>query len=175
MISLSRISTRYQYSEDRICLNGEAEDGELINIWLTRRLADRLVKNLTRWLEPQDMPGYSYTTPKVAAAQLRAIADRQEVKSEAVSKESEHEPPRQDWLVESIEMAYSRFGATFTFKGGRGEEQSARFNVSTQNLQQWLDILYEQYIQADWPIDVWPQWVRIGQIPPRYMDSIVWN
>ena len=50
MSELCRVTSQYVDFEDRIRLTGELTDGQQVVLWLTRRLTERMVPHLVKWL-----------------------------------------------------------------------------------------------------------------------------
>ena len=50
VIKLQRLTTEYIVIEDRIRISGETRDSGPVVMWLTNRLAMRVVPQLLRWL-----------------------------------------------------------------------------------------------------------------------------
>ena len=66
VIKLQRLTTEYIVIEDRMRISGETRDAGPVVMWLTNRLAMRVVPQLLRWLEDQAAPtaGSSSDSPR---------------------------------------------------------------------------------------------------------------
>lgn len=158
-IILKRLTTEYSELEDRIRLAGEIESGGLV-IWLTQRLAQRLVPLLLQWIERQQ------------AAPRRSVAlfgfGRQSVQA------ADNSPaPLPAWLATSVDISSSSEQVVLTFKDGAG--QAARFSLAAASLRQWLEILHEMYLHAGWPQDIWPEWMVGGAAVFKGEQDMVWH
>lgn len=186
MSALNRLTTKYIDTEDRIKLSGDRTDGQELIIWLTQRLANRLVEHLTQWLEKQDVPVCSYAVPPKAepGSNNASINHRSREKDGSISIASDkqqldaadtvlQEP--ETWLVNSIDITRCSQGLSLIFKGKKQGQQTASFSMSVQSLSQWLDILYGQYSRAQWPVEAWPRWMQAGLIPSHQMEDVVWH
>ena len=143
-LELTRITTIYVDTEDRISLVGEDEIGEHQRLWLTQRLLSLLVEKLLDWL-PQTHEGIQEIAQQVA--------------------QSKHDPEHPviasseslNWLVNEIALEPSGGVIGLLFKSDRCEDVAVvRFNEIS--LRQWLDILFRQYQHAGWISVDWPSW-----------------
>jgi hypothetical protein len=150
--TLKRITTEYIGTEDRIRLSGEVGNDVPLVIWLTQRLLQRLVPMLLRWLENQnaDMP---YADILQGFAQQAATAGlTPQAPVLACSKSTA-------WLAQSVDIGQSKQAVTLRFCGADGEEPVS-LTLAATLLRQWLSIVYDAYIKAKWPIEIWPAWLR---------------
>ena len=143
-LELTRITTIYVDTEDRMGLVGEDEIGEHQKLWLTQRLLNHLVEKLLDWL-PQTHDGIQEIAQQVA--------------------QSKHEPEHPviasseclNWLVDEITIESSKGVMGLLFKSDKCEYVAVvRFNEIS--LRQWLDILFRQYQHAGWISVDWPSW-----------------
>jgi len=156
MTTLKRITTDYIDVEDRIRVAGEYSAGAPVVIWLTRRLLQRLLPALLLWLERQgaDTP---HATILLGFAQQAARAELAPAPAVQTSANSTA------WLVLSVDVAQSVQAVGLTFKGTH--EQRVTLTLAAKPLRQWLSILYDAYRKAEWPLDLWPQWLRESNQP----------
>ena len=157
-IILKRLTTEYIEQEDRIRLSGESDNGRLV-IWLTQRLAQRLVPLLLQWLE-------QHSTSRQAAALFSF--DQQKVQATNLVPEVAF-----DWLISSIDITTNKEQAGLTFKSEAGHAATITFDAS--HLQRWLDIVRDTYIQAEWPQDAWPAWISNSAPVLRGEQAVVWQ
>lgn len=150
---LQRVTTRFVPAEDRICLAGAGAGGDVRVLWLTRRLLDRLVPVLVRWLEERTSVRDVWQAEVVQSfaqqAASAALVPQAPVSDEAASA---------IWLVVEVDIVRGEGQLDLRFKGAGGEQES--LSLLPQALRQWLGILYAAYLRADWPRGVWPQWLR---------------
>lgn len=169
MTELQRITTIFVDSEDRIRLAGEGAAGQALLLWLSQRLLNRVLPHLCAWLEHQaPATAHSYTDAARAEvlqsfAQLAALAallPQAPVPSHA---------PSGAWLVHSVDVTTGEHAVTLTFKAAVGEtHEPATLTLPEQALRQWLNILHDQYIAAEWPLTLWPEWVAQPQSSPTH-------
>ncbi|MFD0666785.1 hypothetical protein ACT80S_03620 [Ramlibacter sp. MAHUQ-53] len=160
MPDLQRITTEYVEAEDRLRLSGERPDGSTVVLWLTLRMAVRLVPPLCRWLE-------QHTT--AAGAPLEVV---QEFAQQAALAALEPAPPvratgeARAWLVHSVDVNIRNDLVQLGFKAEGQGEVLARIAFAPQPLRQWLGILHDQFRKADWPLAAWPEWVTEARPRP---------
>lgn len=157
MTSLHRITTEYSEAEDRLRLAGEDAHGQTVVLWLTQRLLGRLLPHLCQWLEQQ---GGNAPMAEVRQefAQLKARADL-----------APQPPVRagadvQGVLIHTVELNATHAGMGLQFKD-MGGHMVASLHMQPMPLRQWLNIVFDQYLKAQWPTAVWPQWVADAQPP----------
>ncbi len=143
---LKRATTKYVPHEDRIRLTGENVSGQIAEMWLTQRLLNRMVPHLCGWLVRRGDEALQ------DFAQQKAVAGLQRQPPVRSSEDAE------SMLVREIDVKTAKAGLVLTFKGGP-DEIAGLFQLSPRALRQWLSILHDQYVQAGWPIGLWPDWV----------------
>lgn len=158
-MNLGRVTTVYVDVEDRFRLSGEAEDGQVLVLWLTQRLLCRLVPHLVQWLDKR-APLQASSRPMAAAAQVMHVFAQQS----AVARLSPQAPVEttaagRGWLVQKVDVATLEESVRLAFKPpGEGGGQAC-VTMEATHLRQWLGIVHGQWLQAGWPPDVWPQWM----------------
>lgn len=161
MKHFERITTEYVDAEDRICMAGTLSDGEVVQAWFTQRLLQRLVPALVQWLQAQDA---GPTGPDALRAEVMHGFAQQAARAQ-LSPQHPVLPVPGDavWLVYAVDVARHPRAVRLTFKGTRsGEADVAALGALTlapQPLRQWLNILYDNYRKAAWPLQAWPDWV----------------
>lgn len=157
MIDLERMTTEYVADEDRISISARIKGDGTIRLWLTRRIADRMVPALAKVVQPRhEDPAYAEVVGEMA--QQRA--------------EQNHEPqepvkpthPDQEWLVCKIDLRMAKAGAVLIFAGS--ESEHARLTMTFELLRQWLAILRRVYQAGEWPLAVWPNALQEGAARP---------
>ena len=164
MNKLERLTTQYVDSEDRIRVSGEPASGDVLAIWLTRRLLDRLISHLVLWLEQQsgDLPQRDMLMGFAQQAAWSQLAPQPPV---ALSQESEQ------WLVTSVDLSPGQEQLQLVFKGTRGQE--AVISFAPLALRQWLGIVHDAYQAAGWPDNPWPEWIGGDNALPGQVS--VWH
>lgn len=150
---LERITTEYIDTEDRIRLSGEVGSDDVpVMIWLTQRLLQRLLPILLLWLENQnaDMPHAEILHGFAQQAAKAELTPQAPVLAGSNSTA---------WLAHSVDIEQSEQAVTLTFYGADGQEPVSLTLVATP-LRQWLSIVYDAYLKAEWSIEIWPGWLR---------------
>lgn len=167
MTGLQRITTVYCDEQDRLRLSGEQAQGQVIVLWMTQRLTNRLVAHLC------EVAGAGAADS--LASQLQRSFELQVAAASLVEQ-----PPVQptcdaaEALVYSVDVTSSQSGARLVFKGS-SREVLAELGLPHVPLQQWLGIVHGQYRSAQWPMAVWPAWVEEAQSPAPRPSEAVWH
>jgi hypothetical protein len=175
-----RLSTKYIATEDRLrvtCERGGGADGQPPQaFWLTQRVMLRLLPTLLAWLEKQTAGAQEATADAAAATDARAVALHSFAQHSArMATARERQEPVQPidaqdvWLVRVVNVTLSATEASLTFRSlAEGEEAAAGLDGSRQvtltlaarPLRQWLNIVHDAFVRAEWPLAVWPAWMR---------------
>lgn len=147
-MELRRITTHYDPVEDRIRLTGEDESGRSVALWLTRRLLNRLIPVIVRWLERREEALVESDFFRVAAGNRADAFIPQDPVCEA--------PSQRRWLVKSINISRAE-DITLLFHGG---DREFSLTLGPRPLRRWLDVLHALYRTAEWPRDGWPEWAE---------------
>lgn len=150
---LQRLSSEYVELEDRLRLRGEDAQGRVQAVWLSQRLARRLLPALCRWLEgeaPSDpahaelLQGFAQEAARAAYQPQPPVAPRE---------------ARPSWLAVEIDLRAGPGGLHLTLRGQQADERAC-LDFGAESLRQWLDILHGLWRQAGWPEADWPAWLR---------------
>lgn len=166
MRSLSRLTTEYVEAEDRIRIAGElpAQTGEdsprTVVLWLTQRLLNRLLPHLLNWLERHHGMPQGWDEAVQGFAQQAAVAA---LEPQAPVRSA---PESRAWLVHSVQLTFSPENVQLGFQSAPGDaEHRSDLALQAQPLRQWLHIVYDQYVRANWPLTLWPQWLAEARQP----------
>ena len=159
MGNLKRITTDYNEQEDRITLAGLTDKDQTVVLWLTMRLARRLIKHCLNLLDkdssqPGDVSSTNENSRKSLQNFVQKSAEQQTTEEPAV-KVTRNSPK---FLVIEIDIKPVGNGVTLNFK----EQFSDRYEVflNIQQLRQWLGMLHTIWQKTDWPTNVWPDWMK---------------
>lgn len=166
--SLQRMTTQYVELEDRVRIDGESAEGQILVLWLTQRLLNRLVPYLCQWLERQ-------MASTLALADFKEQAERQEMMQSFAQQAARAQlessapvlaqSPLASWRVGSLDITAGDAILTLIFKGDAGE--TAQLTLPVQELRQWLAIVCDQYVRGSWSMDLWPRWMLEDNNKPR--------
>ena len=157
-VPLTRLTTEYVPAEDRMRLTGETGPDASVVIWITRRLLDRVLPHLFRWLERKgpDIPpssvaaGFGDLVQGMAQQSARAALPVQPPVDAARATRS--------WLVASVDVTTEAALVRLTFAAPPGGEPVS-IDLAANPLRQWLNIVHDRYRQAEWPLQGWPTWI----------------
>lgn len=139
--ALQRVTSEYVETEDRMRLSGALDEETTVVLWLTRRLLDRAVPHLIKWLGQQ--PEFIAPVPAGPNDMTPPVLARAEA---------------QMWLVDRIDLGFGPEVITLDFFGPTPAQCNLVLNPLT--LQQWLEILLRQYRQGEWPLDAWGEYIK---------------
>lgn len=150
-IPLQRLTTVYSPPEDRIRISAEDAKGRVVVLWLTQRLLKRLLPALIEWHE-QRMGHRLGAEVRQSFAQISAVS-RLKPQPPVVA-------PRQieAGAIESIDLVRGANELRLVFKTRRFEPAELVFGEVT--LRQWLDIVYQACVEAEWKDVPWPAWLQ---------------
>lgn len=160
---LKRVTTEFIEAEDRLRLSGEVESAPPVVMWLTQRLAARLLPPLLQWLDRT-------TGLPLRREIIHGFA--QEAAVAAIQPQPPVQPPPagEAWRVEAIDVTPTEDGIGLVFRAPGG--QAAGFGLTAQELRQWLAILHGTWLRAEWPQAVWPEWIQ-GETKPTGQQIVL--
>jgi len=153
---ISTITTDYVLREDRIRLAVAYADGSTHPMWLTRRLAERLVPALIKDLQAPHVDDEAQPAEVQAAqvyAQLEARVSRKPARPVQVDDSAV------PTLVQEINVKTAQNGTrvlTLTCP----DTEPAQLVLRPGELRQWLEVLYRAFDMGQWRKDIWPAWIQ---------------
>lgn len=154
---LQRVTTTYVETEDRLRLSGELAPSQTVVLWLTQRLCNRLLPPLFAWLEGQTIGQASVARAEAHAELLQGFAQQAARAQLPAAPPVEATAPSAIWRVETVDITRAPTAVRLTFKSDAGE--AIRLLLTSQALRQWLGIVFDQYVKAEWPTAIWPVWM----------------
>jgi len=159
MTILQRITTEYIEAEDRVRLSGASPSGEAISLWITQRLLSRLLKVILNWTAESENAHHAL---KNAFAQQAARTDLKLQLSVPAQPSAV--------LVNTIDISHTAEALTLVFRGAEGV--AGQLTLQRQDVRQWLNILHDTWRRAEWPQDLWPDWMARPQAEPAAVTQI---
>lgn len=161
MAALQKITTTYSESEDRLCLAGQNAAGDTTTLlWLTQRMANRLVQTLTEWLETEVDGKLAAMPSDLRQAWVQETAMRQLEPTTPVRVAQ----GAMTLLVLAVDLTRDGQRYRIVFRCPDGEaENDPSLSLSSTELRQWLAILRSLYQAAGWPLASWPSWMEQPQ------------
>ncbi|MBD3767115.1 MAG: hypothetical protein IE928_04065 [Gammaproteobacteria bacterium] len=151
-MQLEKVTLTYVDEEDRIRLSAQTPEGEVVVLWLTQRLGNRLIPVLRDWLLKQVQGGVN--------SDVLHQFEQQAAQQANASEQAVVVPPNSHfWLINRVDVSYSSTLMTLIFKG-KEEDQTAKMTLVNTAMRQWFDILYRVYQRAQWQCADWPLWMH---------------
>lgn len=179
---LQKFTTEYLPEEDRIRLLCALQGEHTLTLWLTQRLLQRLVTPLCQWLQAQPRAGmpaaYGAQAVPTSAAYAMAQQGAQSALADPPPTPVPASAPGPQRLVHAVQAQVQGHQLQLTFQAAAmaGAAVAAEGRATTDaipqaytmaftptSLRQWLGILYRHAVQAQWPLEVWPQWFSVGE------------
>lgn len=162
LLTIQRMSVKYDGLEDRIALDVASAQGRVARLWFTRYGADALVRATAALVE-------SYATVQLAKARV-APSDAEQIRQSALTTQQltarltqrnaaavQLTPGGTEHLVTGFAMPPHKHGIQLAFVCR--PEIKARVVLQPAELFQWLSAVQRQYQRAGWALDVWPAWL----------------
>jgi hypothetical protein len=153
--TIHRITVSYDEHEDRLQLATEDSEGNVLALWLTQRLANRLVAVL--------LAGLAQATAGHSDASTGATIQAWE-QSAAYAQHSPQPPvqstgPVTRSLITSADI--SQADGQFRLVLRWPDDKAVVLPLDSTALRQWLGVVYGRYRQAEWPCNgLWPDWIE---------------
>lgn len=155
MAGIKRVTTEYVDEQDRLRLSGEVSESTTVILWMTHRLLNRLLPHLLSWLDKQTIQKAGTSTGSGVMQEFAQAAARAGLQKQApVTKK----PENQEWLVCTVDVKSTESVFVLIFKGHQ-QHESVEFALEASPMRQWLNIVYDQYRRAQWPMGIWPDWM----------------
>lgn len=163
MAPLQRFTTEYLETEDRLRLTGELAPQQAVVVWLSLRLLQRLLPLLLQWLQQQD-PVVGTQRSEATSTHWHDEAWHGFIQQTAQAQLPQQAPvlaaqAQSAWLAHSINVTVAPEHVQLIFKGA-DEGQQVEILLAAQPLRQWLGIVHSAWCVAQWPMQVWPQWMH---------------
>jgi hypothetical protein len=158
MLELHRLTSEYIESEDRLRLTGEDQQGNALCLWLTQRLALRMISHLVELIAKGSPEALQNPTHDDDANDLlQSFAQEAATSNIEPQQAVDSSKATKSVLVNEVDISRSPEGVVgFVFKS---DTEQVALGFEAQQLRQWLTIIYAQWLLAEWPTQVWPQWI----------------
>ena len=64
------------------------------------------------------------------------------------------------FFIKEIDIRHSQEQLILVFR--ETEQNQAMLTLSFEQLRQWLSILARVWRRADWPMEIWPEWIDLA-------------
>lgn len=151
---ISRMTTTYDVEEDRLRLSVTDKQGQRMLLWLTQRLAGRMITALLGKIERT-------VAEQAPPSARKAVQMMEQVKADLQRKPLppvQPEPEPDAHLVTNIRIGQRNNDVVLNFLWGDEKEDAIALAIDRTRLRQWMRIFHEHYQRGGWPLDIWPQW-----------------
>lgn len=138
-----------------------SESGEVLCFWLTQRLCRELVKGFVDYFATADLARSSADPHHVAVVQ--GYLQQQAKENKKPARPIDRKPDVTS-LVAKLQLRTSPKAIAITLPLPNGNDSVLAFKPA--EARQWLDILYQQYCVAEWPLSIWPAWIKSEPATP---------
>lgn len=157
MAKINSITLSYDRDEDRIHIAARLEDQRAVRLWLTHRLARRLVAALASHLEKAEaIPLPSVREAVMAQEQAQAVSS---IKPQPPVTAGSDAPAH---LVNNISLKLAAEQMSLQFDSTLDCAPSIQLDRTL--VRQWLSMLHRQFVVAEWALDIWPVWLTEGSM-----------
>lgn len=161
---IKTLTNAYDADEDRLRLAVADEDGQRRVLWITRRLAERLVPALIQGVAAVPLEDSPPEDEQKAAAQTQAAQVYAQLEARLAQKPTQAvavSPDLPQGLVHQIEVNTADNGARVLEFHCR-QFPPCDLWLTPRELRQWLGQLRMAFRAAEWRQDIWPGWVDAG-------------
>lgn len=154
MLKLRRVTLVYDSAEDRIQMRGASDVEDVYSFWLTLRMSREIVKAITGHLEK--VQGARTPGPQKDSVQrsLHSGAKTAMRRSKPVG----YRTSTDSRLLSSVTLRVT--DRSILLKLPMEDKKQAVLPLTFNEARQWLEILYQQFKKAEWPLDNWPAWIE---------------
>jgi len=156
MVMIQKITQHYDPEQDRIGLTAQNAKDQVLLLWLTQRLANRLAGALACWLD-EDLKTMTAGQSVFSLHAWEQSAARAQMKP---GRPVDPAAAQGEALLNAVDLVRGPSGYTLTFKWGSAD--AARLTLTATGLRQWLGILHQLFDTAEWPKHAWPEWFAVG-------------
>lgn len=162
---VTRATLAFDINEDRVSLRCLLSSDAVVVLWLTARLARKLVPHLRSLIDdlPSGSPAIHGPAADEEAAEPRNVVDQNSgLKSHETGEDRElnapvlAEPGSASWVVTSIDVTNGPMLVRLCFRNER-EDLSTLLSIEHTQLARWLDGLRQCYVQAGWSMECWEE------------------
>lgn len=163
LLTLQKITTKYDTLEDRFCISALASNGSVFTLWASHRILTRLLPPIYKWLDAKkDLIPQMDNESKELMNDFAQHQARTELKPEKPVQNGD--PAFQNsatdfntWLIHEIDIKHSDQLMELSFKDAHN--RIVKLPLTKLYARQWLIILHSQWIKSEWPMAVWPEWL----------------
>ena len=153
------ITTEYVEAEDRIRLAVADAAGATRVLWLTRRIAERLVPALIKGLkiESDAQEAQPFAVQAVQAAQVYAQLEARILKKPGAPVVVAAQDAQ--GLVHELKVRTAK-GGVRVIQFHCLEQEPAELVLKPAEMRLWLEALQMGFVKGQWRLDIWPKWLQ---------------
>jgi hypothetical protein len=157
IFNVVKITQLYDPVQDRLRFNLETNNGLSISIWMTQRLLNTVVLQLTKLIDLS-------LTEKVGGSTTNASQAFQQSIAQSTLKK---QPPVQVvdiiemGLITAINIARKKEKHTYEIVFSWDATGKARMVMDEFQLRQWLAVILSAVRRSEWPLNCWPEWIKL--------------
>lgn len=164
---LEKVTLNYVAVEDRICMNAQIRGGEAVTFWLTQRLCRGLVKTFVNYLDKTTVTATD-TGKSMVQTYFQEEAMMRKPRSASVDASKSTTAPM---LVKTLNIRTTPDSLLLRLPMPDGSVSA--MPLKPVEARQLLQILFVQYRKGDWPLDIWPQWIRKSAAEGKPAEGLV--
>jgi hypothetical protein len=163
---IQRFSLAYDPREDRIAFDGAAADGATARLWLTQRLCRGLVKALLPMLETPAQQAL----PREHKAAVQSFEQAAALAGFGQTPAVRLAPAAPSGLVSAAHLRARESAIEVVFEFGAGQRVS--LPATRAAIRQMLFVLRRLHQAAEWPTEMWPDWIAESAPPPAAGEAV---
>jgi hypothetical protein len=157
-MKLDRVTTQYDNAQDRYRVLGSTPEGNTLEVWITQRLFIRIIRVLIEWLETNSDPSpVSRAKTLQAKSSIQNFAQQNASANMPVTTPVEPKVGALSYLLAEVDIRKGDKHVVLVFK--LPENELAEIPFDSTQLRQWLNIVHKQWLGAEWPLGIWPEWM----------------
>ena len=157
VFNVVKITQLYDPVQDRLRFNLESNNGLSISIWITQRLLNTAVFQLTKLINVSLSEKVGELTSNASQAFQQSIAQANIKKQPPVQSVDIIEMG----LITAINIARKKEKQTYEIIFSWDATGKARMVMNEFQLRQWLAVIYSAVKRAEWPLGSWPEWIKL--------------
>lgn len=160
-VAVTRASLTYNQTEDRVSLTCAVNNYECVVLWLTARLANRLVPHLCQVVA--QLPDASSLNSDQEVMDNDAAAPAESLENDATAGAVSCSAPEAPvvaeagsvaWLVTAIDLTNGPMFVQLSFRDDQGQAP-VLLSLAHSQLAQWSDGLKRCFVRASWSLGCW--------------------
>lgn len=160
---LEKLTLLYIEGEDRVKVQGQTKGGDKITLWFTQRLLLKLMPVLIGHLDRKvetgsDLSAPVSTLPAHRAAMQSFLQDKAMAGRDRSGPVVITEKPLVEHLVATMNISQQKNGVVLKFP--LADDRFVALPLDQKHIRHWLGMMYSLFVKADWPLHIWPEWVR---------------